>query len=442
MRIALSLYSEIFEDFYENYEISKEHYLERYADDWTFLYIRLLQQFGIDTTIYHFSRDARRLESYIHKPTGCTVKFLPSPRLHRWLYYLCYYTYFSGESGFLRRWLYPIISYVSAISLRFVRLLKKDRPDLILQQDYEMGKFDIVALIARMLGIPLVAFFTGGTWPRAEYEHKLRRHTIKIARRVVCMSKEECQRVRETYQLPPEKIDYLPNPVDEEAFQPRPKAEIQKRLGLSSDHRYVLFIGRLLNHIKGVDYLIDAFEKVAQQIPDARLLLVGRGPDEEWLQEYAREKGLSSITFVGWVNKEDLPYYYNVSEMLVLSSNHEGLPLIITEAMSSGIPVVSTDVGGVRDLLVDGETGFLVPCEDVAGLADRMIRLLSNNDEREHMGAAGRKLVEEQFTRQVVGQRLANILRECASEPGMVARSEPSEMIEGREPRAEGRRAR
>src|SRR5712692_8545003 len=162
MRMALSLYSEIFEDFYDNYATSKEDYLAHYADDWSFLYIRLLQPFGVDTTIYHFSRDTRRIESHVHKPSGCAVKFLPSTRLHRLLYYLCYYTYFSGEDGFLRRWLYPIISYVAPISFRFVRLLQKDRPDLILQQDYEMGKFDVVALIAKMLRIPLVAFFTGG----------------------------------------------------------------------------------------------------------------------------------------------------------------------------------------------------------------------------------------------------------------------------------------
>src|SRR5215472_6488049 len=91
MRLALSLYSEIFEDFYENYEISKEDYLTHYADDWSFLYIRLLQPFGIDTTIYHFARDTRRVESHTHAPTGCTATFIPSPRLHRLLYYLCYY---------------------------------------------------------------------------------------------------------------------------------------------------------------------------------------------------------------------------------------------------------------------------------------------------------------------------------------------------------------
>lgn len=424
MRLALSLYSEIWEDFYENYEISKEDYLNRYADDWSFLYIRMLQPFGIDTTIYHFSRDVRHLESHIHKPSGCTVKFLPSPWLHRVLYYLCYYTYFSGKGDFLRRWLYPIISYVSPMSFRFVRLLKKDRPDLILQQDYEMGKFDVMAIMASMLDIPLAAFFTGGDWPRAEYERRLRRHTIKFARKVICMSKAECARVRELYGLPEDKIEYLPNPVNEDAFQPRPKGVAQARLHLSVGHRYILFIGRLLNSHKGVDYLIDAFEKVSRQIPDVRLLLVGRGPDGDWLQEYARDKCLTSIQFVGWVNKEELPYYYNASEVLVISSNHEGMPLIITEAMSSGVPVISTDVGGVRDLLVDGVTGFVVPCEDVAGLADRMAWLLSNEDERTRMGAMGRKIVEAQFTRQIIGKRLARILRECASGPHVGVRPE------------------
>ncbi len=421
MRLALSLYSEFWEDFYESYSISKEHYLERYADDWSFLYIGMLRQFGVETTIYHFSRDSRRLEEYVHRPTGCTVKFLPSPRFHRSLYYLCYYTWWSGPWGPLRRLLYPLISYVSPLSLRFVRLLRRDRPDLLMQQDYEMGKFDVVALICKALSIPLVAFFTGGDSPRAEYERPLRRRTMQIPCRVVCMSQEECARVLQEYRLPADRVAYLPTPVDEVAFQPRSQPAARARLGVPVEGSYILFIGRLLNSHKGADVLLEAYAKVVQMVPDARLLLVGRGPDEDSLQEYAAAHELSGVLFRGWVDKEELPHYYNAADMLVLSSHHEGVPLIITEAMASALPVVSTDVGGVRDLLADGVSGFLVEAGDVEALADRILRLLGNPQERARLGMTGRQIVEQQFTREVVGRRFSQILHDClpASSPAL-----------------------
>ncbi len=417
MRLAVSLYSEIWEEFYENYAISKEHYLQQYADDWSFLYIRMLQQFGVETTIYHFSRDARRVEEHLHQPTGCAVKFIPSPRFYRVLHRLCYYTRWSGKHGPLRVLLYPLVSYAAPLSFRFVQLLRRDQPDVLLQQDYEMGKFDSVALTCAALRIPLVAFFTGGDWPRARYERLLRRRTMRIPRRVVCMTLKECTRVMETYRLSPERVAYLPNPVDEDAFRPRSQVEARRRLGLAPGCAYVLFIGRLHRKYKGLDVLLEAYARVAREAPQARLVMVGRGPDEEWLHNEVAARGLSGILFRGWVNKDELPHYYNAADVLAISSNHEGLPLIITEAMASGVPVVSTDVGGVRDILADGEGGWLVPSGDAAALADRLLRLLRDPQQRAALGGHGRTIVEAQFSRAVVGRRMSQILNEAIEEP-------------------------
>lgn len=135
----------------------------------------------------------------------------------------------------------------------------------------------------------------------------------------------------------------------------------------------VLFVGRLTNQ-KGVDVLIDAM----RQCPEERLTIVGDGPERLPLEQRAR--GLANIAFVGSVPHADVKSYLQGTRMLVVPSRNEGQPNIVMEAMAAGVPVIATRVGGIPDLIVDGESGLLVDSADSAGLV-RAIRALSVHSE-------------------------------------------------------------
>lgn len=153
-------------------------------------------------------------------------------------------------------------------------------------------------------------------------------------------------------------------------------------------------VGRL-EAIKGFDILIDAFAQT--KLKDARLLIVGEGRDHKLLEAQVAHLGLShQIIFLGF--QADISTVLAEADAFVLASRSEGLPCSVIEAMASFLPCVVTDVGGNKELVAEGETGFLVPPGDRNALADRMITLSGNRQVAREMGLAGRRRVEEKFS--------------------------------------------
>lgn len=129
---------------------------------------------------------------------------------------------------------------------------------------------------------------------------------------------------------------------------------------------------------------------------DFRLDVVGDGPDRASLEELHRSLGLDGrVGLTG--TRNDVPELLAASAVFVLSSRSEGLPISVLEAMAAGLPVVASDVGGLREQVVDGETGYLVPSGDAAALADALARLLDDPALRGRLGAAGRARAERLF---------------------------------------------
>jgi glycosyltransferase involved in cell wall biosynthesis len=142
--------------------------------------------------------------------------------------------------------------------------------------------------------------------------------------------------------------------------------------------------------------LIEAMDRVADTLPSAHLLVVGWGTLEAELRAAVRERGLTdSVTVTGRV--PEIHGYYAAADAFVLSSEFEGLPVTLLEAMAAGCPVVATDIPGVTEVVVDGETGRLVPPGDHEGLAEALLDM-GDATRREAFGAAGRERVEGQFS--------------------------------------------
>jgi glycosyltransferase involved in cell wall biosynthesis len=163
---------------------------------------------------------------------------------------------------------------------------------------------------------------------------------------------------------------------------------------------YVIFVGMLI-YLKGIQYLIKAFKEVQLKHPKAKLVIAGQGREEENLKSLAQELGLSQqVMFAGFLEQTVLAAYIKGSRALVLPSLTEGLGRVAIEAQFLGRPVIASRVGGIPEIIADGETGLLVEPEDSRGLAEAMVRLLDDAQLAERMGTAGRNAVLKKFNYQ------------------------------------------
>lgn len=414
MNVAFFLDTPTFEFFFrDKLHMTKEQYVNSYQDDYSFLYVKMLNKLNVNVTLYLFSSEAKTIEVYIHKPTGCKIKFFPAPAFHK---LLCSVT---SRNSLLKKGFHAFLSsYTSTMSYRLLQSLKFDKPDIIYQQEYESGRFDVLTFLAKYLNIPLVVQYHGkgpsSFNPLPGFYRLCKKHTIRMAKKVLCISKDEYKRIQIEYGLSKDKVLYIPNPVETSFFTPRNKKSAKRYLGLDSNKKYILFVGRLLNAHKGITYLIDAFREVSKIHNNVYLLLVGTGPDERYLTEYSKNKGVPNIIFTKWIkSRQDLSYFYNASEFFICPSIYEAFGLVNLEAMASGLPVIGTNVGGIKDIVIDGKTGFLVQPKSSTGLSAKMLILLEDKKLSECMGKASRRRAEDYFSCDTIGEKLYRVFEEA-----------------------------
>jgi len=166
------------------------------------------------------------------------------------------------------------------------------------------------------------------------------------------------------------------------------RAETRRLLGIPSEAFTVGWIGRMTG-IKRTDDVLLAFKRLRARGVDARLCMVGDGPDRAAIERRAHDLGIVRDTlFLGY--QESVAPFYAAFDAFILPSANEGTPVTAIEALAAGRPVVATRVGGVPDVVRDGEDGFLVEAGDVEALAERLASLAADPGLRERMGAAGR----------------------------------------------------
>jgi colanic acid/amylovoran biosynthesis glycosyltransferase len=183
----------------------------------------------------------------------------------------------------------------------------------------------------------------------------------------------------------------------------------------------LLSVGRLVAK-KGYEYLIEACGLLAQRGLDFHCSIVGEGPRAETLETLVVERELQSrVTFTGALAAADVRHLYRQSDIFALAcvvvdnGDRDGMPTVLIEAMATGIPVVSTPVTGIPELVTDGENGFLVPERDVPALAEALETLMMDRDLRIRMGHRARERVEKDFDSRRTAPRLARVFREAAS---------------------------
>lgn len=161
--------------------------------------------------------------------------------------------------------------------------------------------------------------------------------------------------------------------------------------------KQVLFVGRLAA-VKGLPMLLEAWAKVAKQYPKVTLKLVGDGPDRNSLQQQVSALGLANrVIFTGYQSQAQVRQHLVDTDVFVMASFAEGVPVVLMEAMAAGVPVVATRIAGVSELVEDGRSGLLVPPGNAHALAEAMTTLIGDAALRRQFGGVGRAHVEAQF---------------------------------------------
>ena len=284
------------------------------------------------------------------------------------------------------------------------RYIRKHPPDLIYGRMYTSAL--AAGLASRWAGCdaPLVAseaiFPSVGILPDLGGYSPLRLYLVRkvqrdISRVIVCPATAMIEDCQAFYGCSREKMRVIPNGVDIDEVD-RAKSKSPSHAWAGEKTPLVIGMGRLCPQ-KGFDVLLRAFSQVSRKIPEARLLLLGKGEDGSRLAKEAAAPGLRErVDFPGW-----LPNPHAVisrASVFVLSSRYEGFPNGVLEALACGTPVIATDCpSGPREIL-DGGAGILVPVDDSEAMADALVRLLEDPDLRMAMASKGRARVEERYS--------------------------------------------
>lgn len=286
---------------------------------------------------------------------------------------------------------------------RLVGYLKRTRPDVV-HAHLEMA-MTLGIPAARRAGIPAVGTFHHVHRPLSGRAAGRERLAVEIATRsaaAIFVSQASLRSFAERYRRSrpvPATWTVVHNGIDLDYFTPPPGggiAPLPADLGLG-EHRPVVTVLAALRDFKGITHAIDAWPTVLAGQRAARLLLVGSGEQEQPLRAQVARLGLGdSVIFAGM--RQDIPDVLRGSDLVVLPSIYgENLPTVLMEAGGCGRPVVASDVGGIGDIVADGETGLLTPPGDSPALAAAILRLLADPDLRDRMGAAGRDRMERLF---------------------------------------------
>ena len=240
---------------------------------------------------------------------------------------------------------------------------------------------------------------------RIEFVARMEKKICEKVDRVIAVSNYTAKTLIEEYHVPSKSITVIPNAVDTDRFNPKIDGHaIREKMGLHSEP-VILFVGRF-DHTKGIRYLIEAFSMLINKIPDAKLILVGKGPLKKSLQMSVNNSALKkSVIFYGAASNKELPQIYASSNVVVLPSLIEGFGIVLLEAMATAKPCVAAKVGGTEDAIEDGVSGFFVPPADSKALFEKLLMLLEDKELSKKFGNASRKRVEKMFTWERVAQQ-------------------------------------
>lgn len=302
--------------------------------------------------------------------------------------------------------------------LQLVKLIRSWRPQII---HSHMVHANLLARLVRPLTfMPTLICTAHSINEGSRLREFLYRLTDPLCDLTTQVSRAGLERYVRVKAVPRHKIRYIPNGVDTERFRPNPDKRSYLRAKLDLEARFVWFAVGRFHASKDYPNMLQAFAMIVKKRTEVALLIVGEGPLRSEMERLAQELEIGEyVRFLGI--RRDVPELMNAADAYVMSSAWEGMANVLLEASATGLPIVATDVGGNGEIVIDGETGFLVPPKNPNKLAQAMLRLMSlPQEERKHMGERARQYVEENFSLERVVDRWEHLYCELLLKKGIL----------------------
>jgi glycogen(starch) synthase len=270
---------------------------------------------------------------------------------------------------------------------RIAQLKREFRPDIVHLNALDAGMF-FHHITAREFPAPMMVTLHGD-WPHVSAaQDSLISQTLRHSDWVVACSQAILKRGFEFAAEIRPRSSIVYNGMDRPGLAPTP---------LPSDPPVLLCLGRTAVE-KGVDIALEAFAEVEARRPEVRLLIAGDGEDRAALERRSADLGLTGVEFLGWTAPDAVPELLNRVTAVLMPSRQDSFPLTALETAIMERPIIASEVGGLPEIVLHGETGLLVPAEQPPALSDAIFELLGDMDRARRMGVAARRRVERDFS--------------------------------------------
>ena len=316
----------------------------------------------------------------------------------------------------LRRSIYPLMDWISY--RRLIETFRELRPDIVHTHSSKAGIIGRYA--AAKAGLPAVHTIHGASFHRGQsaLAFNVYCRLERWAARKTDVFLSVCDSLTDQYVeagiAPRDRFTTAYSGMDVDPFlnPARSRDEVRKQLGLQPDQIAVAKVARLF-HLKGHKFLIEAARTVIDRCPNVRFVLIGDGILREQFEQRISELGLSEhFILTGLVPPEQIPELVNAADIVAHTSEWEGLARVLPQGLISGKPVVSYDVDGAREVVIQGETGYLLPVEEIAGVADAICELAESPELRIRLGENGRARFTDVFRHQTMTAQIRDVYQQ------------------------------
>jgi len=304
--------------------------------------------------------------------------------------------------------------YNPFIFFRLISILKKEKPQIL--HSHLFHAIFLGRVTGRICKVPIIISSIHSKYIGGFLRNRLLQITDRLDDVVTIVSQRAAETIIKSKTVSANKLLVIYNGIDLNKFifqDKKAKEKVREELNFKKDAKILISVGRLFR-AKGYSYLIEAI-KILKKNLNIRLLILGEGEDKRKLETQIRDFNLEKNIFL-LGREENVSDYLNTSNIFILASLWEGLPIALLEAMACGLPAVATNVGGTSEIIEDGVSGFLVEPKNSLTLAKKIEYLLSlEPGKRREMGMEGRKIVEEKFSLGKMARNYENLYEKLLS---------------------------
>jgi len=302
----------------------------------------------------------------------------------------------------------PLVNMYSFIKKNYQKY------DLIHAHSYIFFTSAQCALLRKIRKFPFVLHVHGGVqtplflssnlieyfqllFKRSIFDKIIGKLVIKNSDSIISVSKKDLDFIRQNYDLSNKVYYHIPNAVDIEKF---------KRID-TINRKFITFIGRL-SYIKGIDIFLKVIKELYKEDNTLKFLIIGNGPLKNLVEKAKKEL---PITYKEYFPYEKIEKVYNMSKLIMLTSRFEGVPTTILESLACETPVITSNVGGVSEIIKAKENGFLFKIDKIFQETDNMLKLISNENTLNNFGKNGRNLIKKKFSWEKVTVDIEKVYR-------------------------------